>query len=392
MQPENDSIDYDVFIFGSGFSNAITNSAFPTLSNLTSETLKLIEEDKEVNEDLKNLLKNFIKENDILNFEDLLTLLYQDFPWKKSEETSMLYSLYILICNQTEKLFLKKIKGHEFKKNKKKLTKNSREKNPDTQLLYDTLDNDLVNFIKKLHDKKVKIITFNYDNFFEEIALIVLDTLYKKEFINNYRRYYINQEDFYLMPLMRIYRFVEVGEERKNIIPKYIKTFTLNKLHGSFNWFYYGKNPSQIYLSSGFNVEIEKYAKEPLIPLIIPPVYDKSSIIDMESTRYLWIRARNFLSKARRIYILGYSLPDSDLSVRLMFKNCINKNAKIFIIDKDAVKIRIAKGEEKTEKFRLKWKYLDLLGKEDRIDCSYIQDDPQIIFKFMKEYAGINQS
>ena len=209
----------------------------------------------------------------------------------------------------------------------------------------------------------------------------------KKEFRDNYKRR-IHQEDFYLMPLLRIYRFVEVRERRKNLMEKFIDTFNLNKLHGSLNWFYYGKNPSQLYLASGFNTQIEKYMTDPLIPLIIPPVYDKTSIVDIQSTRYLWLRSRNFLENADRIFIIGYSLPDSDLNVRLMFKTCIKKDVKIYLINKDDTKIGIPEQKGKfAEKLNLKMKYSNLLGNEDRIDCKYVNNRDDIIFNFMSDYC-----
>ena len=70
-----------------------------------------------------------------------------------------------------------------------------------------------------------------------------------------------------------------------------------------------------------------------LKPIIIPPIVDKSSFMSINSLKLIWESARTALRDANKIFILGYSLPESDLTVKLLLKNFIKENAEILIVD-----------------------------------------------------------
>jgi len=111
------------------------------------------------------------------------------------------------------------------------------------------------------------------------------------------------------------------------------------KLHGSLHWAR-KKHQNGIAIASiadhlnGFRDPLSSYAKTtPVVisrelsslcneevdasPVIIPPTWDKSSYYNF--IQPVWRAAANCLSRASQIYVIGYSLPDTDYFFRLLY-------------------------------------------------------------------------
>ena len=84
----------EVFILGSGFSRVI-HKDMPLLNGLTGLVIGRIEGEDSI---FRNIYERYIKNRNIGNFEEIITYLYQDFPWKSEEERHLLYSLYIRLA------------------------------------------------------------------------------------------------------------------------------------------------------------------------------------------------------------------------------------------------------------------------------------------------------
>jgi hypothetical protein len=54
-------------------------------------------------------------------------------------------------------------------------------------------------------------------------------------------------------------------------------------------------------------------------PFIIPPVLAKAALVEQPVLRIIWARAYQQLSKAERIFFIGYSLPVTDIAASLLF-------------------------------------------------------------------------
>ena len=100
-------------------------------------------------------------------------------------------------------------------------------------------------------------------------------------------------------------------------------TFTLYKLHGSLSWFISSSEPNTgpIYALSGYRLANSDHRR--LVGdkrrFIAPPVFDKSTLLSHESIRNLWWQAKNrALAHADRLYVIGYSRPDTDLAMRTL--------------------------------------------------------------------------
>ncbi len=158
-----------------------------------------------------------------------------------------------------------------------------------------------------------------------------------------------------------------------------IDTFSYLKLHGSVNWYYSGRD--DFYGETIFYADVpplgethpeaeefwESLSKDK-DTLIIPPVNEKITYFNNETVRGLWKDARSALAEARRIIVIGYSLPPSDLGMRLfLINNQPAPNTPVYVVDTDPCvaeryaallpKLRIVKvkdflqGQNPTERF-----------------------------------------
>ena len=68
--------------------------------------------------------------------------------------------------------------------------------------------------------------------------------------------------------------------------------------------------------------------------LIIPPVTEKTTYFNNETVKGLWHKARVALSNATRVFVIGYSLPISDLGMQLfLINNQPQPQTPVYVID-----------------------------------------------------------
>jgi hypothetical protein len=115
-----------------------------------------------------------------------------------------------------------------------------------------------------------------------------------------------------------------------------IETFDLVKLHGSLNWKYSGRSGyygETIYdegLAEGWKPYVRPGRGRPLfesekVSLIVPPTAGKSGFFENETVRAQWEITYGALFDAKDIYIIGYSLPISDLLTRSLLEAACKK-------------------------------------------------------------------
>jgi hypothetical protein len=144
----------------------------------------------------------------------------------------------------------------------------------------------------------------------------------------------------------------------------------LLKLHGSANWFideeeYDGafsrQNASEMpYTISrvGLITGMSPATDHSRCPLIIPPVPNKP-ITTISLFTSLWSRATEYLEGAKHIVICGYSLPETDIMARALFKNVRNREVvDISIVDPDGATMGKWKGllDENVNR-KVRWHY-----------------------------------
>ena len=127
-----------------------------------------------------------------------------------------------------------------------------------------------------------------------------------------------------------------------------IDTFLYLKLHGSTNWHYSGRD--NFYGETIFYAEVPPFSsdhsdQEKVLSalsrdketLIIPPVNEKTIYFNNETVKGLWHDASVALSNATRVFVIGYSLPISDLGMRLfLINNQPVPQTPVYVIDKCA--------------------------------------------------------
>ncbi|MBI1976059.1 MAG: hypothetical protein HYS56_00950 [Candidatus Omnitrophica bacterium] len=229
----------------------------------------------------------------------------------------------------------------------------------------------------KLDQKQLSMIMprpQNINEIFEFIAKEMRVSFSKegeKDLINAaYKRLncYIGVNDLYQIPIKHIRLRTQTLLSRDKT-----DTFRLLKLHGSINWYYSGNTEfsGELYFShwkeGNFREKVEvDRNKKGLSPLIIPPVLDKSSFYAIRGIMDQWQEAKNSMVDANKIYVIGYSLPETDLAARFLFHEALSR--------KDSKLTVVIKGEEDGKAEAIRKRYLALLNSNDnRLDFSNLR-------------------
>jgi hypothetical protein len=129
----------------------------------------------------------------------------------------------------------------------------------------------------------------------------------------------------------------------------------LLKLHGSINWglsddgtiipyttrearFDFLHDSTEVFYNLGSSLNHKKHDGKPLSgpPVIVPPTWNKNSYHGQLS--YVWSRAATELAEAENIFVIGYSLPETDSFFRYLYALGAESDTKIrnfVVINKD---------------------------------------------------------
>lgn len=132
-------------------------------------------------------------------------------------------------------------------------------------------------------------------------------------------------------------------------------TLELIKLHGSITWFYSGEDAfhsEQVIVSpSEARIRWDPPPKIPpplpqstsgMVPLIAPPIADKTPHFRNKVISSMWRRAAMSLERAGRVYCLGYSLPQTDLTVRFLLSAAVRGKTptEFYVVNTDEKSLR----------------------------------------------------
>ena len=288
----------DLFILGAGFSKAIDDS-MPTMAELSSAVLEKVG---------KNQLAELARLGN--NIELWMTYLSQSQPWLKTPE------------NDRNKAFAGQLREQIKEIIDDRTTSAAQSKPPDW----------LSRLIRSWHERRATVITLNYDTLIERASreLPIADKIRG-----------IRAEEMYPPYFANIRSRSGVGLLGGGTIA----TFSYLKLHGSTNWYYSGRDDfygETIFYSDvpalGSDLLAEEKALSALSrdkeALIIPPVTEKTTYFNNETVKGLWHDARDALSKATRVFVIGYSLPISDLGMQFFLRNNQPKpQTPVYVID-----------------------------------------------------------
>ena len=285
----------EVFLLGAGFSKAVSNH-MPLLSELSGE--------------VKQRGPNFLTPSLATlgdNLEIWLSYLSQPQPWLRESE-NLRNRATALDVTETVKEVLDE---------KELLT------------IKDAPPPWLERLTKTWHETNRAVISLNYDTLVERSA----------------RTLGVPVDRLYPVPLTQaLRRDASVSGSSP------AETFTLFKLHGSTNWYYSGSADfagEVIYYTRVSRwgdrdertqrlEEAEKQSVGDKVPLIVPPTTEKGAFFQHESLRGTWARAAESLAQASTVVVIGYSLPATDLSLRLFLHQGRKTAAKeLYIVNTD---------------------------------------------------------
>ena len=337
----------DVFILGAGFSRAI-DEHMPTMAELGAEVRERLAEATGFSSAIPDTLGD--------NIEMWMTYLSQPQPWLREPEIDLHRSLGGRIRRCIADVI------------KERTELASASQAPDW----------LCRLILAWHRREAIVITLNYDTLVEKAARDLTASEPKVELrpAHIYPPYFAN-----------IASRSGVSLSARQILP----TFRLLKLHGSVNWHYSGREEfhgETIFYSDvlGFRRAKDKIARNATSQslrdlaadketLIIPPVAEKTTYFNNETVRGLWKDAAAALQRAETLYIVGYSLPISDLGMRFFLAgNTPEAHCVVRVVNTDSSVL---------ERYREYAHRLDLR-------TEYIEPDNPVV-RFARDYADLSQ-
>jgi hypothetical protein len=111
-------------------------------------------------------------------------------------------------------------------------------------------------------------------------------------------------------PLLKLHGSINWGlSEDQEIIPYYVHEAHFNFLH----------DVNKVYYNLGTNLHFKQYKEKPLSgpPVVVPPTWNKNSYHSQLSN--VWSKAAYEISEAENIFIIGYSLPDTDSFFKYLY-------------------------------------------------------------------------
>lgn len=297
----------EIFILGAGFSRAIAGDSMPLLHELTKEISKGITSGSD--NDIKNIWDQYIVQPNIgnirsieeqdpdknrSNFEDIMTFLSSDFAYEDYKDQHLKAILYRYITDLIVKIFERK--------------------NQEKSILQAPW---LHNFAKRLHNERAEIFTFNYD--------LVLENLLAQSLS------YPNH-DFDPIYTIKTMDNSHNGLFRNEARAYWEQSIKLYKLHGSINWLYDPDFQNGVRIVSSHT--LPEY-RQGLQCLIVPPTMLKNFELKTKLLDFQWHVFKDNLTQVTKLYIIGYSIPFTDVATRFVLQTQLNPECEVFIISQN---------------------------------------------------------
>ncbi|MYJ78639.1 MAG: hypothetical protein F4047_10960 [Caldilineaceae bacterium SB0670_bin_27] len=296
----------DVFILGAGFSKAIATQ-MPTMVELGEQVRERLSGEV----DLASAIPASLGDN----IELWMTFLSQPQPWLREPDIDLHRSLGGRIRQSIAEV----IEKHT------------------ASAATATAPDWLSQLILTWHQRQAVVVTLNYDTLVEKTARD-LQVAEKKSALH--------PSDIYPPYFTNIASRSGAGLWGS----EYPASFRLLKLHGSVNWHYSGREdfhgetiffsdvpefgpPDDVAARDAATRRLRDMAADKET-LLIPPVAEKTTYFNNETVRALWKDAANALQHAAECYIIGYSLPISDLGMRFFLAgNTPDADTPVNVVD-----------------------------------------------------------
>ena len=192
----------------------------------------------------------------------------------------------------------------------------------------------LLGLIRYWHSRRASVLTLNYDTLVERAS----------------HKFLVNNSEGILAESIHPLYFANILTRSGEAVWGEHKTdsFTYFKLHGSTNLFYSGRTEfygETIYMTKvppwgtgyqGYESRSRLVSADKEV-LLIPPVTDKLTYFNNETVRQLWQDACAALRAASRVFVIGYSLPPTDLGMTLFLQHSQPSNGTaVYVIDQNS--------------------------------------------------------
>lgn len=294
----------DVFLLGAGFSRA-ASTYMPLLQDLALRIRERFEPGARIPKEVTAIMQE--------NFAHALSYLEQAKPWLTEAENLRHRALFLEFSS---------VIARDLDDTVRAIMRRPESSTPEW----------FTRLIRYWHDHRCMVLTLNYDTLVETVAAS----------IEVQGGTTISSRDIY-PPLLTD------AALRSGLSPatKRLDTFRLLKLHGSTNWYYSGRTSAQgepIYFVPPLGTRCVAPEKQEehehrlravadKYPFLIPPIYDKSALFTHETIRALWFEAGETLKRAKRLVCMGYSLPESDLTMKHFLRTSTSADATFEIVD-----------------------------------------------------------
>lgn len=293
----------DVFLLGAGFARAIT-PRMPLLQDMALRVRRAIRDDGRVPREVAEMMQG--------NFAHALSYLEQAKPWVTEADNLRHRALFLEMSNAI-----------------------ARDLDETVRRAGATLGARAPDWLKELiahwHEQRCTVLTLNYDTSIESVAG------------------QLELTDGRGIPARDLYPPLLTDAAMRSGAPhaeKRGESFRLLKLHGSTNWYYSGRALSHgepIFFVPPLDGHAGEHARHEhtqrlravadKYPFLVPPIYDKSPLLTHETIRALWFEAGEALKGAKRIVCLGYSLPESDLTMKHFLRTTCPTRARFEIVN-----------------------------------------------------------
>ena len=339
---------HDVFILGAGFSKAIATQ-MPTMVELGAEVRERLSADASLASAIPVSLGD--------NIELWMTYLSQPQPWLREPDIDLHRSLGGRIRQSIGDVI------------EKRTISASASIAPDW----------LRRLILTWHRRQAVVVTLNYDTLVEKAA---------RDLRVSEKKSALHPTDIYPPYFANIVSRSGAGLWASEAL----QTFRLLKLHGSVNWHYSGREDfhgETIFISDvpEFGPPADEAARDATTArlsdlaadketLLIPPVAEKTTYFNNETVRALWKDAAAALQDATAFYIVGYSLPISDLGMRFFLAgNSPDADTPIHVVDIDMNVLE--RYREFLQRPDMGDKYVGLDNPVVRLACDYADALPE---------------
>jgi hypothetical protein len=203
----------------------------------------------------------------------------------------------------------------------------------------------LYDIVSLFHQRGSTVITLNYDNLVEHA--VVQAQLWGDPTPAGHGRPVRIDDLFDGLPpfLPPVGPEVEISVFGTSTVRKSptITTFRLLKLHGSLSWFWIPSDQSGVTLAAWNVAELGRGLKDKEArrrdlpgrePFLVPPTTSKASYFETPVTRELWRRAYEALAVAKRVVLVGYSLPAADSTfLGLLADTIVDRDVEVVVVN-----------------------------------------------------------